>query len=168
MKKLLSSIISAAVLGTAVLSPVCSAEGNLYYAGNSSDDSVGGFETLFFETIYIKANYADGAYNYGTFLDENNVQVYMEMMKLINPSTETVSVKLPVPIKFTVSTPDSSKMTDEDILVYSNALFENCRPGIDAALFDIPELFWIDLGRMGVNITGYDISYNFRDRNYTI
>ena len=166
MKKIISAAVSAVLLGTSVISPVCCAEENLYYSdAYSSSDGLG---TVYFDTADFYANYSDGAYNYGTFLDENNVQVYMEMMKLVNPSVDTVTVTLPNPVTFTVSTPDPDLMTDEDILAYKTALFENCRPGIDSALFDIPELFWIDLNQMGVNIQNYDISYNMFKRNFTI
>lgn len=168
MRRFLSAVVSAAVLGAAVTSPLCSAESNSFYDEAHSYDSSHELGTMYFDTTDFYANYSEGSYNYGTFLDENNVQVYMEMMKLINPSTETVTVKLPKSVKFTVSTPDPELMTDDDILAYRNALFANCRPGIDCALFDIPELFWIDLSKMGVNIRNYDISYNYRKGNYTI
>lgn len=161
MKKPFASAVSAVVLGMTAVSPLCC-------AGESSYDSSSGLGTMYFDTTDFYANYSENSYNYGTFLDENNVQVYMEMMKLINPSTETVTVKLPNPVKFTVSTPNPASMTDEDIASYRNALFANCRPGIDCALFDIPELFWIDLEQMGVNIRNYGVSYNFFQGNYTI
>lgn len=168
MKKFLSSMISAVIACSALSAPVCRAEENSYFPEEQPESVVSAFETLPFDTVDIKANYSEGSYNYGNFLDENNVQVYMEMMKLINPSTEKVRIKLPVTKKFTVSTLDTSRMSDEDILTYSEALFSSCRPGIDAALFDIPELFWIDLGHMGVNISDYRSSYNFFTRKYTV
>ncbi len=166
MKKIISAAISALLTGATVISPVCCAEENSYYSNTSSSSN--GLGTVYFDTTDFNANYSDNAYNYGVFLDENNVEVYMAMMELVNPSVDTVTVELPNPITFTVSTPYSDEMTEEDVLAYKNALFGACRSGIDCALFDIPELFWIDLNQMGVNTQNYDVKYNFLQRNYTI
>ena len=166
MKKIISAAVSAVVLGTAVMSPVCCAEENSYYSEAYSFDE--GLDTIYFDSFDYYANYSDGSYNYGTYLDENNVEIYTAMMQLINPSLDTVTVTLPNPVTFTVSTPYSDQMTEEDVLAYKTALFENCRPGIDSALFDIPELFWLDLNQMGVNTQNYSVKYNFMQRNYTI
>lgn len=168
MKKFSATAVSIVIVGMTAVSPTCYAVNNSYYAEEQLYDSSSGLGALYFDTTNFYANYSENSYNYGTFLDENNVQVYMEMMKLINPSVETVTVKLPNPIKFTVSTLDNSSMTDEDINIYRNTLFSNCRPGIDCALFDIPELFWIDLEQMGVNIKNYNVTRNIRQGNYTI
>ncbi len=168
MKKLLSAIISAVILGTSVLSSMCCAEDNSYYAEQKIYDHNQELDEIYFDSINFYGNYTDESYNYGELLDKNNVLVYLEMLKLINPSTETITVELAEPVKFTVSTPDPELMTDEDILAYRTALFSTCRPGIDCALFDIPELFWIDLNQMSVNTRNYDIAYNPRKGNFTI
>ncbi|HRU99040.1 MAG TPA: transglutaminase domain-containing protein [Ruminococcus sp.] len=112
----------------------------------------------------IKGNYNDGAYNYGYSLDENNAEVYMAFMKLINPSTDEVTVTLPNPVKFSSSTRNFG--TTEGSAFYE-AVFTNCKPGMDCASFDLPELFWLDEVMTNVRATQMPYTYNWLTREYT-
>ena len=113
----------------------------------------------------IKANYSEGMYNYGTSLDENNVAVYVEFMKLINPSVDTIEIEFPEPVTFTASSYKLS--SDEDQQALADAVFSNCKPGMDCATFDIPELFWIDLANTGINPDNVTYRYSSRTKQYT-
>ncbi|MBR2284459.1 MAG: hypothetical protein IJ874_08610 [Ruminococcus sp.] len=104
------------------------------------EDSTGNAEIL--------ANYSTGTHNYGTFLDENNVEVYMAMMKLINPSEDDLTVTMPEPITFTASSVNLTSSADQK--AFQDAVFSNCRPAMDCVLFDVPDLFWIDEAQIGV------------------
>lgn len=113
----------------------------------------------------IEANYSEGTYNYGTSLDENNVAVYVEFMKLINPSVEPIQIDFPEPVTFTAS---SYRLTsDEDQQALADAIFSNCKPGMDCATFDMPELFWIDLSNTGINPDNVTYRYSSRTKSYT-
>ena len=111
----------------------------------------------------INANYRDGAYNLGYYLDENNAAVYMAFMELINPSTEEFSVTLPEPIVIT-TTSRNLNLSDEP---YYSSVFGACKSGIDSADFDIPELFWIDNSKITVSVQNVASTYDRLSRKYT-
>ena len=111
----------------------------------------------------INANYRDGAYNLGYYLDENNAAVYMAFMELINPSTEEFSVTLPEPIVIT-TTSRNLNLSDEP---YYSSVFGACKSGIDSADFDIPELFWIDNSKITVSVQNVSSTYDRLSRKYT-
>ena len=111
----------------------------------------------------ILANYSSDAYNYGYFLDENNVEVYKAFMTLINPSTDRIVVELPNPVTFTSSS-SNIDMSNEDLF---NAVFYNCKPGMDAAELDMPELFWLSNGETGVGVESMPYTYSRTKKLYT-
>ena len=101
----------------------------------------------------IYSNYNFGSYNYGAFLDMNNMAVYRAFKKLEGPTVTPLTVKLPMPIAISVSAlPETPNATEEDQQIFEDAVFGNCKPGIDAALFDLPELYWIDPNKMSVGV----------------
>ena len=103
----------------------------------------------------VMANYNEDAFNLGYYLDANNAEVYKAFIKLINPSFDMVTVELPEPVTFTGS---SRMLTSEaDQQAFEDAVFGCFRPGMDCAVFDIPELFWIDESLVGVKAE--DIRY---------
>lgn len=160
MKKLFSKLLSAAaavtISGMTITAPTIEAGFNL--------DT----NSIVVEKSDKYANYSETSYNYGFFLDENNAEVYMAFMKLINPTTETFTVKLPNPVTISVSSNVYAKMTESDKQIYTDALFSSCRSGIDSALFDIPELFWLDINNMSVGIENMSSSYNIFTRKFTL
>lgn len=112
----------------------------------------------------VRGNYNSGAYNYGYSLDENNAVVYMAFMKLINPSTEEFTITLPHPVQFSTTTRNFG--TSEGDAFYE-AVFTNCKAGMDCASFDLPELFWLDDVQTNVKATQMPYTYNRRTRLYT-
>ena len=66
----------------------------------------------------IEANYSVGTYNYGTSLDENNVAVYVEFMKLINPSVEPIQIDFPEPVTFTASSYSLTRISRHLLMRY--------------------------------------------------
>lgn len=113
------------------------------------------------ESPTIASNYKDGSYNYGDYLDANNLAVYNAFRKLTTPTDQPITVKLPKTVTIQLSSvPGTNKYTEEDQEIYQQALFSNCKPGIDAALFDCPELYWINPSQMGVGL-GLDTTSSF-------
>ena len=177
MNKMISSTIS--ILTSVVLMFAGSAT---VYA---SDTDYEGYETRFGEIMLsdlvnyeltftnqpkIRSNFKDGFYNYGDFLTGNNLNVYNAFMNLDGPTDDTITIKLADPITIKLSAlPNSSKFSDEDQEAYETALFENCKPGIDSALFDRPELYWIEPSGMSVSV-GEDttVTPGFFSGGYTV
>lgn len=114
--------------------------------------TIGEYEEENGTDISVLSNFAEGSYNYGDFLDANNTAVYNEFRKLVEPSTDKVTIELPVTVTFETSTSSASKFTDEDSTAFSQAVFGACKPGIDSVLFDHPEIFWLDSANMSISI----------------
>ncbi|MBP5431135.1 MAG: hypothetical protein J6Y81_02360, partial [Ruminococcus sp.] len=128
------------------------------------------YELSFSNQPKIMSNFKDGFYNYGDFLTGNNLNVYNAFMKLDEPTDATITIKLAEPISIKLSAlPNSSKFSEEDQEIYQTALFENCKPGIDSALFDRPELYWIEPSGMSVSV-GEDttVTPGFFSGGYTV
>lgn len=174
MKKLFSALLSFTFFSTFLsctgrsVSADYIPEGTSFY--ESEKNSENGFGWLYFDdsTEVLSSYQSENSYSFGAYLDKNNTDVYNAFIKLAEPSVEQLTVKLSEPVSIELSTNIPSKMTDEDNQIYSSALFASCRPGIDSALFDIPELFWLDITRMGVTVKKYSSSYNIRTKKYTI
>lgn len=109
-------------------------------------------------------NFKAGAYNYGYDLDGNNAEVYKAFMQLINPSLDPITVDLPEPLTFTSSSRSFSETEKED---FYNLVFSNCKPGMDCATFDMPEIFWLDDGMISVSVGSMPYSYNWFTGKYT-
>ena len=113
-------------------------------------------------------NNNSGAYNYGDFLDANNKAVYNEFVNLIAPSTDLITIELPEPVTINTSVPYERLSTNKtDFETYSEAVSKCFNPGVCAALFDIPDIFWLDQFNMkfgvrystrGNFISGYKIT----------
>ena len=116
----------------------------------------------------VTANYKEGGYNYGYFLDENNAEVYKAFIKLIEPSTSRFTVTLPDPVSVKLSSyPDD--FSDEDEAAFQQAVFQNCKPAIDSALWDIPEIIWLEPAKMQIGIGDYNIGrVNIFTGEYTL
>lgn len=116
----------------------------------------------------VTANYKEGGYNYGYFLDENNVEVYKAFIKLIEPSTSRFTVKLPNPVSIELSTyPNDFSVKDEE--TFQKAVFQNCKPAIDSVLWDIPEIIWLEPSKMQIGIGDYNIGrVNIFTGEYTL
>lgn len=117
------------------------------------------------QTAAIGANYNDDAFNLGYYLDANNVEVYKAFITLINPSLDVVTITLPEPVTFTATSRSLSNEADQK--AFEDAIFGCFRPGMDCAVFDIPELYWID--EAGVGVRAEDLTYtrNFFSSKYT-
>ena len=116
----------------------------------------------------ILANYSDNAHNFGYYLDENNVEVYKKFMTLVNPSDENFTITLPEPVSFEVSSlPNSPDFSEEDMNSLRTAVFSSCKPGFDSALFDIPDIFWLDDTGIGVAIGNMTYQRNKKYNTYT-
>lgn len=99
----------------------------------------------------ILGNFREGAYNLGDFLDENNTAVYKAISQMTEPTTDIITVKLPKPLKFVTTTTDTSDNA------FFEAIFGACSSGMDAASFDLPELFWFYEG--GTSVGARNMSY---------
>ena len=157
MKKLFSSAFSLMTSATLLVSAAplfASAEDEI-----SRYEDVSGSESITISGLSEQAlsgsgvanigsnyDYENGAYNLGYYLDQNNAEVYMAMMKLLNPSTDEIIVTLPEPLIIESSSSFFNINTDEA----STAIFSACRSGIQCASFDIPELFWLDVNNTSV------------------
>lgn len=179
MKKLYSSIFS--VLTSAAL---LSALGGSYVHADDYTvvvDADLSEEELFLEDIsdlelslpaspVISSNYESGAYNYGDLLDANNKAVYNAFASLSEPTVSDISVSLPETVTVSISAmPNSPSITDEDLEAYQLAVFGSCKPGIDSAMFDMPEIYWIEPKLMSISL-GKDtrITRNSKTGIYTI
>lgn len=180
MKKLLSGALSLVV--SAALAAGCMTAPCQSYAKDSVQENV------FCEVVFDDVTFQDlpevllnnnrSAYNYGYYInddqsktyrfDANNAQTYEVFKNLIAPSENPIEIELAAPVTvYDLTTPFQASFTDEDLEKYCEVLFGACRYGIDAAFFDIPELFWIDPsnihfqaeGRYVHNISG---TYNIR------
>ncbi|MBR6966901.1 MAG: hypothetical protein IKH78_00060, partial [Ruminococcus sp.] len=162
MKKLISSTISfltsAAILAFASFGATFGAnteqyvgaalEGEELLLGDAAD-----MELSFTGAPKALSYSGSDAYNYGDTLDENNRAVYDKIRTLIKPTTSSITIPLPnmVTVKLH-SLPGSEDFSEEDMEVYQEAIFGSCKPGIDAALFDYPELYWIEPFLMSINL----------------
>ncbi|MBR6243255.1 MAG: hypothetical protein IKQ90_07165, partial [Ruminococcus sp.] len=160
MKKVFSLVLSGALalafsaqpFAAAAPSQLIAAEEDVQYG------SMTGF-TLPERPAALINNNPD-AYNYGYIigedgnymLDENNRLVYDAFSELIAPSADPITVTLADNVSFNVTTLIQSMFTDADKEAFNNAIITACQAGLDAALFDIPELFWIDAGKTGISI----------------
>ena len=176
MKRLISSTISlltslALTMGAGTAGVVCAVD-------NSED--VSGFEVTLGDADFgsltlpaspkAESNYKSGSFNYGDQLDANNTAVYNEFVKLTVPDLTPINVKLPETVTLKVSAlPNSARFTEEDQENFQLAVFGACKPGIDAALFDCPEIYWIEPS--GINIgLGEDtgVTSSFWTGGYTL
>ena len=116
----------------------------------------------------VKSNFSDDAHNHGDYLDDNNKAVYNAFKKLTVPNLNQITVTLPDPIEITLSSyPDD--FSDEDSAAFQQAIFENCKPGIDSVLWDMPEIIWLDPATMQIGLGEYDIGgYNIFKHSYTL
>ena len=161
MKKLISSTISAltsaAVLMCSCLCTVFAAnEETIYFDPEAAEvclSDLDGFDLSLTDSPKILSNFREGSYNYGDFLEGNNLAVYNALLELDGPTIEPVIIKLPKTVTIQLSSlPTSPNFSDGDSEIYQNALFSNCKPGIDCALFDRPELYWIEPSGMSITV----------------
>ena len=155
MRRLISSAVS--LITSAILALSASA---LAYSADISPNLP--------DISSVTANYKEGGYNYGYFLDENNAEVYKAFIKLIEPSTSRFTVTLPNPVSVKLSTYPND-FSDEDEKTFQQAVFQNCKPAIDSALWDIPEIIWLEPSQMQIGIGDYDIGrVNIFTGEYTL
>lgn len=116
----------------------------------------------------VKSNFSENAYNHGDNLDKNNTAVYNAFKKLTEPNLKQFTVTLPEPVEITLSSyPDD--FSDEDSAAFQQAIFENCKPGIDSVLWDMPEIIWLDPANMQIGLGEYEIGgYNIFRGEYTL
>jgi len=168
MKKLFRSAFSL-LTSLAVISSVGSISVSAYETADSNpkftfaelEESTLG---IGFSNPEIFSNYNEDSHNYYDFLDTNNKAVYDAFKKLTEPSTKTISVNLPEPIKIESST----STLDTDSEEFYVTLFSACKPGLDSVSFDVPELFWLDESRTGIGIENVSRQYSLSKRKYTI
>ena len=154
MKKLISSTISV-MTSMAILA--CGCFSTAFAAGDWTSDNADIIENETYLGDYdifkvqlsdypeLKSNYSSDSYNYGDMLDENNLAVYNAVKNLTEPTNQGFTVTLPNPVSVKLSSsPYSRTFKDEDAEKLQNAFIENCKPGLDCAFFDMPELYWVD------------------------
>ncbi|HOO05529.1 MAG TPA: transglutaminase domain-containing protein [Ruminococcus sp.] len=113
------------------------------------------------ETTQFLSNYSEDSFVHKDNLDANNIAVYEAFAKLTTPSLSSFTVKLPEPVKFTVGASEDSDAA------FSKAVFSNCKPGMDLFLFDMPEVFWLDESKIGVDTGSVSSSYSSKTKTYT-
>lgn len=115
----------------------------------------------------VLSNFGEASYIYGDFLDSNNKAVYDAVKEWVTPSEEVLSIKMPQAITVSLSAlPNSSAYSEEDAEALSTAVFQSCKPGIDSALYDYPEIFWLDVGKLLINFSDVTYSYSPRTKTY--
>lgn len=177
MKKLISStvsiITSAAVLVCSGLSSAFAAsEEELSFYAETAEvylSDLDAFSLTLSDQPKILSNFKEGFYNYGDTLEGNNLAVYNALMELDEPTDTPIYVKLPQSVSIKLDERDPQKFSAKDNETYQDALFTNCKPGIDCALFDRPELYWIDPSYMAISVgTDTTITPNFFAGGYTV
>ena len=180
MKKLISSTISVM---TSMAMLACGCFSTAFAEGKATEDNTDIIENeTYLGDIDIfgryqlsdypetKSNYSEGAYNYGDMLDANNLAVYNAVKKLTQPTDQGFTVKLPEPVSVSLSSSPYSRngFKDEDAEKLQNAFIENCKPGLDCAFFDMPELYWVEPSNWAIAI-GKDTGFtsNFPRSGYT-
>lgn len=98
----------------------------------------------------------------GDYLDANNKAVYARLAELVTPSMEKITIKLPEPVKFTTS----SVLTSSDKALY-NAVFGSCSSAINAVLFDMPDIFWVNQNAIAVSPNSMPYTYDRHTKQYT-
>lgn len=179
MKKILRTLISL-LTSAAFLSPACAVQSFADYFDtvevyqDLSDESLtladsADFSLTAYQGADVLSNYSEDAHVYKYLLDDNNLAVYEAFAKLVEPSTDKITVSLPDPVTVTLSAlPSSSSFTDEDRAAYSAAIYSACQPGIDNMLFDMPEVFWLDERLLQIGLGVYNISQSRRSGTYTL
>ena len=177
MNKLISLTISI-VTSAAVL--ICSEfslgfaayEEPVYFDSESAEvylSDLDDFSITVSDQPRILSNFKNGFYNYGDTLDGNNLAVYDAFMTLDEPTDQPFNIKLPKSVSIKLEERDPTKFTEKDSETYQEALFTNCKPGIDCALFDRPELYWIDPANISISVgTDTTIARDFFSGGYTI
>ena len=168
MKKLISSTISV-MTSMAILA--CGCFSTAFAAGDMTSENADIIENETYLGDYdifkiqlsdypkLKSNYSSDSYNYGDMLDENNLAVYNAVKELTEPTNQGFTVTLPNPVSVKLSSsPYSRNFKDEDAEKLQNAFIENCKPGLDCAFFDMPELYWVEPSLWSIAI-GKDTSF---------
>lgn len=179
MKKIFSSIISIAAAACllscnvitsyaealSVTSGICVDIDDLTY--DDSEDLE--LELSLPQSPSVLSNFSDGTFNFADYLDSNNLAVYNALTVWVGPSDEAITVELPETVKITLSgLPGTDDYTDEDAENFSEAVFENCKPGLDSLMFDYPEIFWLEMGSLTIGISGATYSYSQTKKQYTM
>ncbi|WP_082316745.1 dockerin type I repeat-containing protein [Ruminococcus flavefaciens] len=179
MKKLISSTISFITSAALFL---CGGLGSVTAASNTEYTNDDMFETEFClgdidelsmelpSSPAVLSNYSSGTFNYVDQLDRNNTAVYNAFKALNEPTVTPITVKMPETITVKLSSmPTAEGFTDEDMEAYQLAIFGNCKPGIDAALFDRPELYWVEPSGINISLDKDSTStYNYWTSTYTV
>ena len=162
MKKLISSTISVVTsmamlacgcLGSAFAESTVTSQGSETVENEVYLGDIDIFSPQTLDTPKINSNYNIGAYNYGDMLDENNLAVYNTVKTLTEPTDKAFTVTLPNPVSVKLSSsPYSRNFKDEDAEKLQNAFIENCKPGLDCAFFDMPELYWVEPSNWAIAI----------------
>lgn len=172
MKKIISLIISALTVASCVFPVGVSAASE-----DPAYDSSESIAECTFEPLLLceaeKAEYAvpssftvlsaddDSSYCYGDFLDGNNLEVYNALSQWKVPSLDPVEVDLTEKIYVSLSSlPGSSDYSDDDEAIFREAVFSNCKPGIDCFMYDFPGIFWLDTSGLSVSIENASYDYD--------
>lgn len=109
------------------------------------------------------------AHLYGSFLNQNNKAVYEALKTWVNPSSTPVTITFPEVLTISVSAlPNSDKYTDSDQEIIKEAVMSNCKAGRDSVLFDYPEIFWLDVNSMPVNLASTSYKYDYFSKSYKL
>ena len=182
MKKVFSLVLSGALMLAFSAQPFAAAAVPMFSAEESTDAFSGEDQVIFSGFTLSQGpsaqfNRNKDAYNYGFYeyleddtydskLDANNAAVYAAFTELITPSTDPITIALPNPITFYTSSPTQSGFSETDKETYKNAVASACQSGADAALFDIPELFWLEESRIGINTYQNGPTYSYSKKKY--
>ena len=116
------------------------------------------------KTPNVLINNNSGAYRYGDFLTGTNKKVYDKFSDLIAPTAysdgEIGTFTFALDTTVSVEINDKSDISTDEENELWDKLWAECKPGMDSAFLDIPELFWIDPGQISLGIKGAGISQN--------
>lgn len=162
---LLTSAIFAAGSGTAAaaaeVTDALTTVSGTFTPSVITEDGLSGMTFTLGDSSQYLSNFSEDSYSHKVTLDKNNAAVYEAISKLTEPSFDTLTIKLPEKVSFTTSSLDNSSD-------FTQPLFENCKPGMDLCLFDMPEIFWLDESKIEAGLGDVSYTYSRTKKLYTV
>ncbi|MDE5556072.1 MAG: hypothetical protein K2J32_00030 [Ruminococcus sp.] len=174
MKKLFFSFVCAltitnAFAGNALLSAYAGNYENVTTDFSEIEITFDDISLNFSDMPAILSNESEFTYNFRDQLDKNNGAVYDALSVITTPTTDKITAVLPEPVTITVNhVPSSSNYNNEDAQIFNNAVFSNCKNGIDSLLLDMPEIFWLDEAKLAIGIGNSKTSRDWLTGKYKI
>ncbi len=112
--------------------------------------------------------YSEDVFSFYDQLDDNNKAAYNGMKNWLDFDTGDITVTFPDALSFNAASTDINSWDTKEYNEFWNLIFSSLLYGEKALSFDYPELFWVDLSNIKVQIGKMSYSRNFFTRNYNI